>query len=263
MDAWRPGAFWRRAKCLLARSSIAAFPLFFLRLCDKHCVVLWRCLRCHDLAVKTFRYAIQLEPNFPDAYNNLGNALRESGQLEVGWGSSEANIFFTPLWEQLSRWWLRVVVSTAALWGLVAPVGSCGCLSHLVHRVVSVRMWLVLVRRCFRRGGIRLPCLCVSNETRSRLLVVFRFFRDVVCSVVKAPLPSPARFARVGVGYRVFASLMFFVSFPLASKSGCASQEAINCYRTTLRLKPDHPHAYNNLGNAMKDKVRARTHNTA
>lgn len=40
--------------------------------------------RCHDLAVKTFRYAIQLEPNFPDAYNNLGNALRESGQLEVG-----------------------------------------------------------------------------------------------------------------------------------------------------------------------------------
>lgn len=45
--------------------------------------------RCHDLAVKTFRYAIQLEPNFPDAYNNLGNALRESGQLEVGWGSEE------------------------------------------------------------------------------------------------------------------------------------------------------------------------------
>lgn len=33
--------------------------------------------------MRTFRYAIQLEPNFPDAYNNLGNALRESGQLEV------------------------------------------------------------------------------------------------------------------------------------------------------------------------------------
>jgi len=32
-------------------------------------------------------------------------------------------------------------------------------------------------------------------------------------------------------------------------------EEAINCYRTTLRLKPDHPHAYNNLGNAMKDKA--------
>ena len=40
--------------------------------------------RCQDLAIRAFRYAIQLEPNFPDAYNNLGNALRESGQLEVG-----------------------------------------------------------------------------------------------------------------------------------------------------------------------------------
>lgn len=40
--------------------------------------------RCQELAIRAFRYAIQLEPNFPDAYNNLGNALRESGQLEVG-----------------------------------------------------------------------------------------------------------------------------------------------------------------------------------
>lgn len=52
---------------------------------------------------------------------------------------------------------------------------------------------------------------------------------------------------------------VFPVSFPPAPRipktAGCGSQEAINCYRTTLRLKPDHPHAYNNLGNAMKDKV--------
>ena len=39
--------------------------------------------RHQDLAIRTFRYAIQLEPNFPDAYNNLGNALREAGQLDV------------------------------------------------------------------------------------------------------------------------------------------------------------------------------------
>jgi protein O-GlcNAc transferase len=29
--------------------------------------------------VKSFKYAIQLEPNYPDAHNNLGNALRELG----------------------------------------------------------------------------------------------------------------------------------------------------------------------------------------
>ena len=28
-------------------------------------------------AIKSFNYAIQLEPNFADAYNNLGNALKE------------------------------------------------------------------------------------------------------------------------------------------------------------------------------------------
>ncbi len=30
--------------------------------------------------------------------------------------------------------------------------------------------------------------------------------------------------------------------------------ESLRCYQTTLQLKPDHPHAYNNLGNALKDK---------
>ena len=30
--------------------------------------------------------------------------------------------------------------------------------------------------------------------------------------------------------------------------------EAINAYRSALHLKPDHPHAYNNLGNAMIEK---------
>jgi tetratricopeptide (TPR) repeat protein len=32
-----------------------------------------------EMAVKLYKHAIQLEPNFPDAYNNLGNAYREVG----------------------------------------------------------------------------------------------------------------------------------------------------------------------------------------
>ena len=34
--------------------------------------------------------------------------------------------------------------------------------------------------------------------------------------------------------------------------------EAIECYRTVLRLQPNHPHAYSNLGNAMRDRGLAR-----
>jgi tetratricopeptide (TPR) repeat protein len=32
-----------------------------------------------DLAIDTYRKAIELEPHFPDAYCNLANALKEQG----------------------------------------------------------------------------------------------------------------------------------------------------------------------------------------
>lgn len=36
-----------------------------------------------DLAIDTYRRAIELQPNFPDAYCNLANALKEKGQVRV------------------------------------------------------------------------------------------------------------------------------------------------------------------------------------
>jgi protein O-GlcNAc transferase len=37
--------------------------------------------RLIDLAIDTYRCAIELQPNFPDAYCNLANALKEKGQV--------------------------------------------------------------------------------------------------------------------------------------------------------------------------------------
>jgi protein O-GlcNAc transferase len=34
------------------------------------------------LAIDTYRRAIELQPNFPDAYCNLANALKEKGQVQ-------------------------------------------------------------------------------------------------------------------------------------------------------------------------------------
>lgn len=34
-----------------------------------------------DLAIDTYRRAIELQPNFPDAYCNLANALKEKGEV--------------------------------------------------------------------------------------------------------------------------------------------------------------------------------------
>lgn len=33
------------------------------------------------MAIDTYRRAIELQPNFPDAYCNLANALKEKGQV--------------------------------------------------------------------------------------------------------------------------------------------------------------------------------------
>lgn len=34
-----------------------------------------------DLAIETYRTAIQLQPNFPDAFCNLANALKDRGNV--------------------------------------------------------------------------------------------------------------------------------------------------------------------------------------
>ena len=44
----------------------------------KFCIYSYRLI---DLAIDTYRRAIELQPNFPDAYCNLANALKEKGKV--------------------------------------------------------------------------------------------------------------------------------------------------------------------------------------
>jgi len=39
--------------------------------------------RLIDLAIDTYKRAIELQPNFPDAYCNLANALKEKGLVSA------------------------------------------------------------------------------------------------------------------------------------------------------------------------------------
>jgi len=41
------------------------------------------CSSLIELAVDTYRRAIELQPHFPDAYCNLANALKEQGKVGV------------------------------------------------------------------------------------------------------------------------------------------------------------------------------------
>lgn len=52
------------------------FPFVFILMISYVC----HC-RLIDLAIDTYRRAIELQPNFPDAYCNLANALKEKGQV--------------------------------------------------------------------------------------------------------------------------------------------------------------------------------------
>ena len=47
-------------------------------------LIFWFCFLFSliDLAIDTYRRAIELQPNFPDAYCNLANALKEKGQVK-------------------------------------------------------------------------------------------------------------------------------------------------------------------------------------
>ena len=38
-----------------------------------------------------------------------------------------------------------------------------------------------------------------------------------------------------------------------ALREDCRLEEAMQCYRRALKLKPDHPHGWNNYANALKD----------
>lgn len=61
--------------------------LFCKRFCDVHLHLVFP--RLIDLAVDTYKRAIELQPNFPDAYCNLANALKEQGKVLS---------FLTPKW---------------------------------------------------------------------------------------------------------------------------------------------------------------------
>lgn len=47
-----------------------------------------------DLAIDTYKRAIELQPNFPDAYCNLANALKEKGKVGVTYSLDKLSFFF-------------------------------------------------------------------------------------------------------------------------------------------------------------------------
>ena len=49
----------------------------YIHVYDMYCLL----YRLIELAIDTYRRAIELQPHFPDAYCNLANALKEQGSV--------------------------------------------------------------------------------------------------------------------------------------------------------------------------------------
>lgn len=87
-----------------------------------------------ELAIDTYRRAIELQPHFPDAYCNLANALKEQGSVsqstldkcrELSSYTTRQCVFYAYLQTQvdwLSRGWYYVECKILTLRVLYAPL---------------------------------------------------------------------------------------------------------------------------------------------
>ena len=142
---------------------------------------------------------------------------------------------------------------------------------------------LLLIRDCHLSCS-DLPLVTHFHSFRLTLLSNFPFFnllpsflpsfRSFVRSFLPSFLPSFRFFLLSFFSSFVPLPSFFFSSFvPLLScptfqlfpsptkvnmgnalREDSRLDEALHCYRTALQLKPDHPHGWNNLANALKDK---------
>jgi len=73
-----------------------------------------------ELAIDTYRRAIELQPHFPDAYCNLANALKEQGKVSPAMTSSRSHLLASSIS-------LKVVVVCVVMIGVSMWDDDGGC----------------------------------------------------------------------------------------------------------------------------------------
>jgi protein O-GlcNAc transferase len=83
-----------------------------------------------DDAIATYRHAIVVQPRFPEAYNNLGNALREAGRAEEAIAAYTACIHL-----QVAAVQVPLLATGGGALGPAGPAGATGVASAHAQRL--------------------------------------------------------------------------------------------------------------------------------
>ncbi|CAD6213147.1 GSCOCG00003937001-RA-CDS [Cotesia congregata] len=199
-----------------------------------------------DLAIDTYRRAIELQPNFPDAYCNLANALKEKGQVVEAEECYNTALRLCPTHadslnnlanikreqgyiEEATRLYLKALEVfpefAAAHSNLASVLQQQGKLNEaLMHYKEAIRIQ---------------PTFADAYSNMGNTLKEMQDIQGALQCYTRAIQINPA-FADA---HSNLASI---------HKDSGNIPEAIQSYRTALKLKPDFPDAYCNLAHCLQ-----------
>ena len=165
-------------------------------------------------AVACYRRALELKPDYAEAHNNLGNALKDQGKLDEAVACYRRALELKP---DLCR-------------GAQQP-GHCLQDQGKLDEAVA----------CYRRALELKPDYAEAhNNLGNALKDQGKLDEAVACYRRALELKPDYAEAHNNLG--------------VALKDQGKLDEAVACYRRALELKPDYAEAHNNLGNALKDQ---------
>ena len=167
-----------------------------------------------DEAVACYRRALELKPDYAEAHNNLGNALKDQGKLDEAVACYRRALELKPDYAEAHN-------------NLGVALKDQGKLDEAVA--------------CYRRALELKPDYAEAhNNLGNAFKDQGKLDEAVACYRRALELKPDFAEAHNNLGN--------------ALKDQGKLDEAVACYRRALELKPDYAEAHNNLGNALKDQ---------
>lgn len=240
-----------------------------------------------DDAIEAYQMSIVVDPGLVGAHCNLGNIFKAQGKLKLARQCYMEAIRLKPessiAWSNLAGIFREEGQTSTAIAYYREAIRLCPQFADVYSNLGSAMQEQGNILEAFQcyRTAIRIrpdfaiahgnlgSCLLASGDVQSAVYALRR--------AVQLEPNFPDAYNNLGNALRnlnrPFAMLQLSGKFGTlkGNKTGLMSRElsqktqrkvdageAIECYRTVLRLQPNHPHAYSNLGNAMRDRGLAR-----